>query len=168
MPEGPAVFIGLGSNLGDREEALSRGRRALEERGFRVRVQSSLYETEPVGGPPQDWFLNQVIGGDTELAPEALLQAGLDAEREMARVRGVPDGPRTLDVDLLLYGAEVREGASLRLPHPRLHLRRFVLVPLVEVAPAVRHPILGLDARTLLERCPDVSRVRLHSPALHR
>jgi 2-amino-4-hydroxy-6-hydroxymethyldihydropteridine diphosphokinase len=168
MPETPAVFIGLGSNLGDREEALARGRRVLERRGFAIRVQSALYETEPVGGPPQDWFLNQVIGGETELDPAALLQAAQAAERELSRVRTVPDGPRTLDVDLLLFGSEVREDARLCLPHPRLHLRRFVLVPLVEVAPGAWHPRLGLDARTLLERCPDHSRVRPYTPALHR
>jgi 2-amino-4-hydroxy-6-hydroxymethyldihydropteridine diphosphokinase len=167
MPEAPAVFIGLGSNLGDREDALARGRRALEGRGFRLLVQSALYETEPVGGPPQDWFLNQVIGGDTELSPEALLRSCLAAEQELARVRTVRDGPRTLDVDLLLFGSEVREGDELCLPHPRLHLRRFVLVPLVEVAPTAWHPRLGLEARELLARCPDRSEVRRYTLALH-
>ena len=168
MPVAPAVFIGLGSNLGDREDALARGRRALEAHGLHIAVASSLYETEPVGGPAQEWFLNQVIGGDTALSPEALLAACLAAEQEQGRVRTVPGGPRTLDADLLLYGDEVREDGALSLPHPRLHQRRFVLVPLVEVAPAARHPRLGLTAQQLLARCPDRSQVRRHSLAVRR
>jgi 2-amino-4-hydroxy-6-hydroxymethyldihydropteridine diphosphokinase len=166
MPEAPAVFIGLGSNLGDREEALAHGRRALEAGGFRIDAASSLYETEPMGGPPQDWFLNQVIGGETFLSPEALLAACLAAEQEQGRVRTVPGGPRTFDADLLLYGDELRQDRQLTLPHPRLHQRRFVLVPLVEVAPAARHPRLGLTAQELLARCPDRSQVRRYSLAV--
>jgi 2-amino-4-hydroxy-6-hydroxymethyldihydropteridine diphosphokinase len=165
MPEPPAVFIALGSNLGDREEALARGREGLEARGFRLAVASAVYETEPVGGPAQGWFLNQVIGGETALTPEALLAACLEVEQEQGRVRVVRDGPRTLDADLLLYGDEVREGPGLTLPHPRMQERRFVLVPLAEVAPGARHPRLGLTARELLERCPDRARVRRHSLA---
>lgn len=165
MPDAPAVFIGLGSNLGEREHALDGGRRALQDHGFRILAESSLYETEPVGGPPQGWFLNQVVGGQTDLSPEDLLRACLAAERSLGRVRDVPDGPRTLDADLLLFGQEVREG-PFQLPHPRLHLRRFVLVPLVEVAPEAWHPRLRLTARELLERCPDHSTVRRHAPAL--
>jgi 2-amino-4-hydroxy-6-hydroxymethyldihydropteridine diphosphokinase len=166
MTDAPAVFIGLGSNLGERERALEGARRGLAESGFRLRVESSLYETEPVGGPPQGWFLNQVVGGETDLAPEELLRACLAVERSLGRVRDVRDGPRTLDADLLLYGDEVRAEGPLQLPHPRLHLRRFVLVPLAEVAPEAWHPRLRLTARQLLERCPDHSAVRRHAPAL--
>jgi 2-amino-4-hydroxy-6-hydroxymethyldihydropteridine diphosphokinase len=129
---------------------------------------SSLYLTEPVDAPPQEWFLNAVAGGETALPPEALLQACLDTERERGRVREVPRGPRTIDLDLLLYGDEVRDAPGLVLPHPRMHERRFVLVPLAEIAPTARHPILGLTAAEMLRLCPDRSQVVLHEPSLPR
>lgn len=156
---GARAFIGLGSNLGDREASLDQALASLARRGFDVSARSSLYWTEPVGGPPQAWYLNAVVAGSTSLAPEALLAACLDVERELGRVRTVRDGPRTLDADLLLYGDEVRSDGALVLPHPRLHERRFVLVPLVEIAPDARHPLLGLSAAELLRRCPDRSQV---------
>lgn len=165
MNSSPAVFIGLGSNVGDRERALARARALLRQRGFEEDAASSLYLTEPVGGPPQDWFLNQVLGGRTALPPEELLQACLQVERELGRRRSVRNAPRTLDVDLLLHGDEVRDGPDLAVPHPRLHERRFVLVPLVQIAPRARHPVLGATAQELLRRCEDRSEVRLVQPA---
>jgi 2-amino-4-hydroxy-6-hydroxymethyldihydropteridine diphosphokinase len=158
----PSVFLGLGSNVGDREANLLAARRGLEARGFRIAALSSLYLTEPVDAPPQESFLNAVAGGETSLSPEALLQACLDTERALGRVRDVPRGPRTIDLDLLLYGNEVRSGPGLVLPHPRMHERRFVLVPLAEIAPGARHPVLGLTAADMLRRCPDRSQVVLH------
>jgi len=155
----PAVFLGLGSNLGDREAALRGAVTSLAGHGFRVTAASSLYLTEPVGGPPQGWFLNAVVGGETTLEPAALLEACLAIERAAGRERAQPNGPRTLDLDLLLYGERVVEAPGLSVPHPRLHERRFVLVPLVELAPEARHPRLGVTARELLARCPDTSRV---------
>jgi 2-amino-4-hydroxy-6-hydroxymethyldihydropteridine diphosphokinase len=158
----PTIFLGLGSNLGDREANLAGVERAVERRGFRVAARSSTYLTEPKDAPDQGWFLNAVLGGETGLSPEELLDACLDAERELGRERGPRrNGPRTADVDLLLYGLEVRGLPSLTLPHPRLPERRFVLVPLVEIAPHALHPVLGLTMRELLDRCPDRSRVML-------
>jgi 2-amino-4-hydroxy-6-hydroxymethyldihydropteridine diphosphokinase len=168
MGTAPHVFISLGSNVGDREANILAARRGLEARGFRVTAMSSLYLTEPVDAPPQEWFLNAVAGGETALTPEALLQACLDTERELGRVRDVPRGPRTIDLDLLLYGNEVRDAPGLGLPHPRMHERRFVLVPLAEIAPGARHPILGLTAAEMLRLCPDRSQVMLHERSLPR
>jgi 2-amino-4-hydroxy-6-hydroxymethyldihydropteridine diphosphokinase len=165
MNSSPAVFIGLGSNVGDRERTLSRAREGLAARGFVRQAESSLYLTEPVGGPPQGWFVNQVIGGTTALAPEALMRACLEVEAELGRHRTVRNGPRAIDADLLLYGDEMRDTPELVLPHPRLHERLFVLVPLAEIAPLARHPRLQATARELRLRCPDRSLVRLFQPA---
>lgn len=155
------VYLGLGSNLGDREGHLKRGLAALSARGVHLTAVSSIYETEPVGGPAQGPYLNLVATGETSLAPEALMQAALEAEAEAGRVRTVPNAPRTLDVDILFHGALVRRTHALTLPHPRLHERRFVLVPLAELAPALRHPVLGQTVAELLAACPDHSRVEV-------
>jgi 2-amino-4-hydroxy-6-hydroxymethyldihydropteridine diphosphokinase len=155
MATRPSVFLGLGSNLGDRELFLTRGRDGLAERGFDILESSALYLTEPVGGPVQPWFLNQVLEGRTDLAPAELLEACLDVERAVGRVRAEKDGPRTLDLDLLLYGDLVLRTDRLTLPHPRLAERLFVLVPLCEIAPNVRHPVTGLTAVEMRDRCLD-------------
>jgi 2-amino-4-hydroxy-6-hydroxymethyldihydropteridine diphosphokinase len=158
------VLLGLGSNLGDRQRNLERALEALEPRAIAVLERSSFYLTEPVGGPPQDWFVNAAARVETTLAPEDLLRACLAVEQGMGRVRGERNGPRTLDIDILFYGRLVLETPGLRLPHPRLHERRFVLVPLLELAPQLRHPVLDLSVAELLERCPDPSQVRKLQP----
>jgi len=155
----PRVFLGLGSNIGERQGTLERGLALLAERGFRLARRSSLYITEPVGGPPQSWYLNMVAEGTCALLPEQLLSLCLDVEHALGRTREVHWGPRTIDIDLLLYGDERRATATLALPHPRLHERQFVLVPLVEIAPELTHPVLRLSARELQQRCADTSRV---------
>jgi 2-amino-4-hydroxy-6-hydroxymethyldihydropteridine diphosphokinase len=153
------VYIGLGSNVGDRERALQRAREGLVARGLTPGPLSSLYLTEPMGAPPQEWFLNQVAAFRTTLGPPDVMDACLDIEKEMGRTREVFRGPRTLDLDLLLHGSTVTGGPRLTLPHPRLHERLFVLVPLSEIAPRLVHPVLGLTMAELRARCPDTSRV---------
>jgi len=159
-PRGTLVFIGLGSNLGDRAARLHEALERLGSGLVTVRRRSALYRTDPVEVTDQDEFLNQVVAAETGLDPAALVRRCLEVEREMGRVRTRDKGPRDIDLDLLLHGdARVRQ-EGVEVPHPRLHLRRFVLVPLVEIAPEVIHPVLQLSARDLLERCPDTSRVR--------
>lgn len=153
------IFIGLGSNLGERLQNLSAAVSGLEGAGVRTTLRSSVYRTEPVGVVGQDEFLNQAIGCETGLSPEALLRACLEVERSMGRLRTLERGPRVIDLDLLLYGQERRDGPGILVPHPRMHLRRFVLVPLAEIAPLARHPGLALTVQELLTRCVDRSRV---------
>ncbi len=160
----PPVFLGLGSNLGDREAAIEDALRRLDARGFVTRLRSSDWLTEPVGGPPQGWFVNAVVGGETALAPDELLAACLAIERELGRVRVVRDGPRPIDLDILFYGALQIDRPGLVVPHPRLAERRFVLAPLAEIAPAFVHPVLGRTVSELLTECPDRSQVRRQPP----
>jgi 2-amino-4-hydroxy-6-hydroxymethyldihydropteridine diphosphokinase len=153
------VVLGLGSNLGDRESAIAGALARLEARGFRRSLLSSLYLTQPVGGPPQGYFLNAVAAGETSRSPEELLADCLAVEQELGRVRTEPNGPRTIDVDILFFGSLVRELPAPVIPHPRLHQRRFVLEPLAEILPDLVHPSLGLRVSALLASCPDTSSV---------
>jgi 2-amino-4-hydroxy-6-hydroxymethyldihydropteridine diphosphokinase len=165
MTARPSVFLGLGSNLGDREANLLRAVTLLGADGFSVGDRSSVYETEPVGGPPQGPYLNQVLRGETDLPPESLLAVCLRAEAALGRVRRERFGPRTLDIDVLLYGDRVQDAPALELPHPRLHERLFVLVPLAEVGAEAVHPRFGVTVAELKARCADTSRVALYAPA---
>jgi hypothetical protein len=128
------AFLGLGTNLGDREAELRRGVEHLSRAGDLIAV-SSLYETEPMGGPPQGLFLNIVVELDTDDTPEALLERCRELEAIAHRVRSIRHGPRTLDVDVLYVEGESRDTAELTVPHPRMYERRFVLEPLAELAP---------------------------------
>jgi len=161
----PPVFLALGSNLGDREDNINRALEALGKRGFRTTARSALYETEPVGGPPQGPYLNAVVQGETVMAPPDLLEACLGVERDLGRVRTVKNGPRVIDVDLLLYGDLVLETERLSLPHPRFHERAFVLAPLAELAPHQRHPVLGKTMAELRAACPDQAWARPYRTA---
>ena len=149
--EGTRVLIALGSNLGDRAGFLLAGLARLGAlEGFAPGRLSPVYETEPVGPAGQGPYLNAVLEGGSALEPRALLEALLAIERALGRVRDRRWGPRTLDLDLLDYGSRVLREPGLELPHPRLHERAFVLVPLADLRPDWRHPILKRSARELL------------------
>ncbi|MCL6565038.1 MAG: 2-amino-4-hydroxy-6-hydroxymethyldihydropteridine diphosphokinase [Acidobacteriia bacterium] len=154
------VYLSLGSNLGDRRAHLARAQQALEAAGIRILRQASLYATEPVGRAAQHWFLNTVVEAETELMPRQLLRAVQDVERRLGRRRLVRNGPRVVDIDILFYGNSVVRAAELQIPHPRLAERRFVLAPLRELAPTLRHPILGRTIAELLATAPDYAQVR--------
>lgn len=147
------AYIALGSNLGDRRATLDGAVAALRERpGLRVVRWSSWIETEAVGGPAgQPMFLNGAAEIETELPPRALLAVLQEIEDRFGRVRGEADGPRTLDLDLLLYGDRVIDEPGLVVPHPRMSGRRFVLEPLAEIAPAASDPVSGRTVAELLE-----------------
>ncbi len=146
------AYIALGSNLGDRRRLLDDALQLLREQ-VRVTAVSSYHETEPVGGPPgQGAYLNAAAELQTDLAPREMLRLLLDVESRLGRVRQERFGPRTIDLDLLLYGEATSDDAEMTLPHPRMHERLFVLRPLVEIAPRARHPRLGLTVREMLDR----------------
>jgi 2-amino-4-hydroxy-6-hydroxymethyldihydropteridine diphosphokinase len=146
----PAVAIALGSNLGDRRAHLAWAVERLGAHLTRLRM-SSVIETEPFEvAEPQPAYLNAVVTGETDLLPDALLDVLLELERQQGRVRHGPRAPRTLDLDLLLYGDQVIDSPRLTVPHPRFRERRFVLEPLAEVAPDWRDPVTGRTAVELL------------------
>jgi len=154
------VAIALGSNLGVRERFLAQARVLIGARMGAVVGISSVYETEPVGPAGQQRYLNQVVVIESHQLPEALLDHALAIERELGRERTHRWGPRTIDVDLLLYGDEAILGCGLTLPHPRLHERPFVLVPLAEVLPEWVHPQRGESARQMCRALGDEGVVR--------
>jgi 2-amino-4-hydroxy-6-hydroxymethyldihydropteridine diphosphokinase len=204
------IYLGLGSNVGDREANLREAMRRIDALGLDVAAASSIYETEPVGYRSQPWFLNQVLevrptarltlgqdealaaalrsstGAPLTIAPvwtHELLKALIRVEREMGRERSFADGPRAIDIDLLLVGdfkiktegfwAETMGAGEARavtipgardlvVPHPRMHLRRFVLEPLCEIAPELAHPVLKKTCREMLASLNDASVVRLY------
>jgi len=147
MPQ--AAYLSLGSNLGDRAANLRRALRLLEERGLASTV-SAFYETEPVDLVDQPWFLNAVARVETDKTPRDLLNLVLSVEAAMGRSRARDKGPRNIDIDVLLYGEQIVDEEGLRIPHPAMHSRRFVLEPLAEIAPEVYHPILRKTAHGLL------------------
>lgn len=155
------AYVSLGSNLGDRAGNLLRGVRGMLEAGLTLTRLSAIYETEPVDVETQPMFLNMVAEMPVNsFSPEQTLARLLRVEYALGRRRDVRHGARNIDLDLLLYGEEQRETEFLLLPHPRLHLRRFVLVPLAELAPNLPHPTLHQTINQLLEEVLDKSEVK--------
>ncbi len=158
------VYLSLGSNVGDREAQLRDAQARLGAVG-RVVAVSSFYETEPVEFTQQPWFLNCALALETSKTPQQLIAAILHIEQEMGRRRGQKKGPRSIDIDILLFDDAVVDSTDLTIPHPSLHQRRFVLEPLAEIAPEVWHPVLKKTVRELLDALPPGQVVRKLRPA---
>lgn len=154
------IYLSLGSNLGDRAVHLAAAIDALAPADIRVTKQSSLYATEPVDLPTQQWFLNCCVEAETSLMPRQLLHALREITKRIGGRKIVRKGPRAIDIDILLYGASRISAADLEIPHPRMTQRRFVLVPLAEIAPSLRHPLFKRTVAELLADCADTARVR--------
>lgn len=163
----PNAYVGLGSNLGDRAGNLLLAVRGILDAGLEIARLSPIYETEPIGDSAQPNFLNQVaeVRGKSLPTPEQMLARLLRVEYALGRNRDVPNGPRTIDLDLLLFRSEVRDTEFLRLPHPRMHHRRFVLAPLNDLAPNLLHPTLGTTIADLFQDLQDHSKVTRWTPS---
>jgi len=160
MDDGVISFLGIGSNVGNPASNCDAAvKRISDIDGIRALRCSSLYKTQPVGFEEQDWFVNGVIEIRTRLRPRALMKAVHRVEDEMGRLRGEKWGPRIIDIDILLYGQVVMEEKGLVVPHSELHKRRFVLVPLNEIAPCAIHPAFGISVKGLLDRLQDENKV---------
>lgn len=152
-------YLSLGSNIGERADHL---REAIERIGAhgRVLATSSLYETEPVEVADQDWFLNCAVSLETSESPAQLMASLLSIEQQMGRRRIQKKGPRTIDIDILLFGDKILNTLALTIPHPAMAFRRFVLKPLAEIAPEARHPVLKKSVKELLRALPPGQTVR--------
>ncbi len=153
------VYLSLGSNVGDREDHL-RGAITRLESIARVISVSSFYETEPMEVTNQPWFLNCAVKAETTKVPKQFMAAVLEMEREMGRLRTMKKGPRTIDIDILLFGDAVVDSPEVTIPHPAMHERRFVLEPLVEIAPEARHPVFKKTVSEMLDALPGGQTVR--------
>jgi 2-amino-4-hydroxy-6-hydroxymethyldihydropteridine diphosphokinase len=162
------VYLSLGSNLGDRALNIARAIKALAARGVRITRQSSLYETEPVDVRGGGWFLNCVPEAETKMLPQQFMQMILIVERSLGRQRrpssGGPKESRTIDIDILMFGELVVDSPELKIPHPMLAERRFVLEPFAEIAAGLKHPVLQKSIAQLLAETADRSEVRLYKP----
>jgi 2-amino-4-hydroxy-6-hydroxymethyldihydropteridine diphosphokinase len=155
------VYLSLGSNVGDRESHIREALVRLQAQG-RIAAVSSIYETEPVEFTDQSWFLNCAAALETTQTPEQLMQNILSIEKEMGRRRTQKKGPRTIDIDILLFSDKVIDLPDLNIPHPALAERRFVLQPLAEIAPEVCHPVLNKTITELLKAMPAGQVVRCY------
>jgi len=153
------IYLSLGSNVGDRVGHIRKACELLPPAGVEVRRASSFYKTDPVDFAPQRWFVNCVIEAETDLLPLQLLKVLQFVERQLGRHPGIPKGPRPIDIDILLYENVVVRSSALTIPHERLAERRFVLVPLGELAARVRHPVTQRTILEMLHETPDMSQV---------
>ena len=159
------VFILLGSNMGDRECLVNQACAMIEKRCGEVVAKSRLYESEPWGFEAEQWFLNQVIEVSTSLSPDVLMNGLLAIEKELGRDRSTPHqgyASRPIDLDILYFGDKIIDTQLVTAPHPRLHQRRFTLLPLCDIAADFVHPVLKLTGRELLERCEDSGKVKIY------
>ncbi len=157
------IFLGLGSNLGNREENLSTAQRLIVEKVGKICSKSSIYETAAWGITEQNAFLNQVLEVETCFSPSAALHLVLRIEKDMGRIREIKWGERSIDIDVLYYENEVISTENLAIPHPFIQERKFVLVPLCEIAPAFIHPKLNQTNLELLEKCQDLGEITIFS-----
>lgn len=155
------IFLGLGSNLGNREENLLTVQKLVEEKVGKVISKSSIYETAAWGITEQNAFLNQVLEVETSFSPSAVLHLVLKIEKDMGRIREIKWGERSIDIDVLYYNNEIISTENLAIPHPFIQERKFVLVPLCEIAPAYIHPKLKQPNLELLEKCQDSGEIAI-------
>jgi len=153
-------FLSLGSNIGDREKNLSRALFALEKEGVEILKISSLYETQPVDFPSQPWFYNQLVEVRTKANPESLLGVVKKIEQKMGRKSRQKTRPRIIDIDIILAEGTVIQKKELKIPHPRMEKRNFVLLPFVEISPDTVHPVFNEDMKTLWKKSDDRSTVK--------
>ena len=159
------VFVLLGSNLGDRELLVNQASKMIGERCGKIVAKSRLYESEPWGFKSEHWFLNQVVKVETALSPDDLMKELLEIEKELGRDRSVPhEGyvSRPMDLDILYFGNEIIDTQMVKAPHPRLHERRFTLLPLCDVAPDFVHPVMKKTNLQLLDECQDAGKVNIY------
>lgn len=157
----PKLYLLLGGNLGDRTLYLQQARESIAAQVGRISQSSSLYETAAWGKTDQPSFLNQVLEVETILSPEDVLQTINQIEHDLGRIRVEHWGARVIDIDILFYDDLVQQTQRLTIPHPQLHLRRFTLLPLHEIAPDLLHPVLEQSINELLEACPDELEARV-------
>lgn len=160
------IYLGLGSNIGDREAQLRFAVATLKDNDVIPWRSASLYWTQPRDVEEQPWFLNTAIEVRTLLEPGPLMQACLEVEKKAGRTRDVPKGPRSLDIDILIYKDRILDTQDLSIPHPRFRERRFVLAPLAELAPDLADPVSGLTMTQLLDLCVDEGVVRRENKGL--
>lgn len=154
------IYISLGSNIGDQFKNLEKAILEIQSVCGSLSSASSLYETEPWGTFAQDPFLNQVIAVESPHEPPILLNLFLEIEKKMGRIRTVRNAPRIIDIDILLYGSKIILNESIHIPHPRMHLRKFILIPMTEIAPDLIHPVFNQSMKELLNKCTDSSFVK--------
>ena len=159
------VYLLLGGNLGNRTLYLQQARESISQRVGSIKQTSRIYETAAWGKTDQPTFLNQVLGVETDLSPEEVLQSINAIEQELGRIRQEHWGARVIDIDILFYDEIVQQSQRLTIPHPQLHLRRFTLMPLAEIAPNLMHPALDQSIKQLLESCPDTLEVTVYEEA---